>query len=79
MVLRIFYSGIGSRRPGPNMHYVECFCKSRTTKMWGGAFAPPAPPLATPLEGLGEGVQSSDKTSTGERCRDMGAEEDTGN
>ena len=37
---------------GPNMHCVECFlfcCKSGTTKIWGGAFAPPAPPLATPL------------------------------
>ena len=36
------------------MHYVDIFpigvfCKSGTTKIWGGAFAPPAPPLATPL------------------------------
>ena len=41
---------------GDNMHYVDlysCICigvfgKSGTTKIWGGAFAPPAP-LATPL------------------------------
>ena len=36
------------------MHYVDLFPisvfgKSGTTKIWGGAFAPPAPPLATPL------------------------------
>ena len=39
---------------GDNMHYVDLFPigvfgKSGTTKIWGGAFAPPAPPLATPL------------------------------
>ena len=36
---------------GDNMHYVDLcigvFGKSGTTKIWGGAFAPPAPPLAT--------------------------------
>ena len=36
------------------MHYVDLFPisvfgKSGTTKIWGSAFAPPAPPLATPL------------------------------
>ena len=36
------------------MHYVDLFPigvfgKSGTTKIWGGAFAPPAPPLVTPL------------------------------
>ena len=36
------------------MHYIDLFPigvfgKSGTTKIWGGAFAPPAPPLATPL------------------------------
>ena len=44
---------------GDNIHYVDLFPigvlgKSGTTKIWGGAFAPPAslppaPPLATPL------------------------------
>ena len=34
---------VGDR--GPNMHYVVFFCcKSGTTNIWGGAFAPPAPP-----------------------------------
>ena len=37
-----------------NMHYVDLFpigvfVKSGTTEIWGGAFAPAAPPLATPL------------------------------
>ena len=42
---------------GDNMHYVGLdlfplcvFGKSGTTQIWGGAFAPPAPPLATPLD-----------------------------
>ena len=39
---------------GDNIHYVDLFPigvlgKSGTTQIWGGAFAPPAPPLATPL------------------------------
>ena len=28
---------------------IGVFGESGTTKIWGGAFAPPAPPLATPL------------------------------
>ena len=57
MILRLFYS--------VNMHYVDLFPigvfgKSGTTKIWGGAFAPPAPPLATPLDIIGLLVGSCD-------------------
>ena len=41
-----------------DMNYVDpfpvgVFGKSGTTNIWGGAFAPPAPPLATQLIGVG--------------------------
>ena len=53
---------------GDNMHYVDLyscilcigvFGESGTTKIWGGAFAPPAPPLATPLLWFPEKVVST--------------------
>ena len=51
---RLLSHGFKNILSGDNMHYADLFPigvfgKSGTTKIWGGVFAPPTPPLATPL------------------------------